>query len=164
MSEDLKKYGDLLGGDSKALANLGTVMSSGAPQVTPVWFDYDGKHFRVNSAKGRVKDRNMRRNPAVALSIVDPGNPYRYLGVLGPRRRDHGAGRATPTSTAWPRSTWARIGTRTGSPARSASSTRSRPPEPAAWARRTRRSRGGGAGGCLGGTPGAAASPRGEPC
>jgi hypothetical protein len=37
----------------------------------------------VNSAKGRVKDRNMRRNAAVALSIVDPGNPYRYLGVLG---------------------------------------------------------------------------------
>ncbi len=83
MSEALKKYGDLLGGDSKALAHLGTVMSSGAPQVTPVWFDYDGKFFRVNSAKGRVKDRNMRRNAAVALSIVDPGNPYRYLGVLG---------------------------------------------------------------------------------
>jgi PPOX class probable F420-dependent enzyme len=83
MNEDLKKYGDLLGGDSKALAHLGTVMSSGAPQVTPVWFDYDGKVFRVNSAKGRVKDRNMRRNAAVALSIVDPGNPYRYLGVLG---------------------------------------------------------------------------------
>ena len=38
---------------------------------------------RVNSAKGRVKDRNMRRNPAVALSIVDPDNPYRYVGVMG---------------------------------------------------------------------------------
>jgi hypothetical protein len=37
----------------------------------------------VNSAKGRVKDRNMRRNSAVALSIVDPSNPYRYLSVLG---------------------------------------------------------------------------------
>ena len=83
MSDDLKQYGDLLNDGQKALAHLGTVMPDGAPQVTPVWFDYDGKFFRVNSAKGRVKDRNMRRNPAVALSIVDPGNPYRYLAVRG---------------------------------------------------------------------------------
>ena len=83
MRDDLKKYGDLLRDDQKALAHLGTVMPSGAPQVTPVWFDHDGTFFRVNSAKGRVKDRNMRRNPAVALSIVDPGNPYRYVAVLG---------------------------------------------------------------------------------
>lgn len=83
MGEDLKKYGDLLSDDQKALAHVGTVMASGAPQVTPMWFDYDGTFFRVNSAKGRVKDRNMRRNPAVALSIVDPGNPYRYVGVRG---------------------------------------------------------------------------------
>jgi PPOX class probable F420-dependent enzyme len=83
MNEDLRKYGDLLTGSQKALAHLGTVMPNGGPQVTPVWFDYDGKFFRVNSAKGRVKDRNMRRNPAVSLSIVDPANPYRYLGVLG---------------------------------------------------------------------------------
>jgi len=83
MGDELKKYGDLLKDDRKALAHLGTVMPSGAPQVTPVWFDYDGKFFRVNSAKGRVKDRNMRRNPAVALAIVDPANPYRYLSVRG---------------------------------------------------------------------------------
>jgi PPOX class probable F420-dependent enzyme len=83
MNEALKKYADLLTGSQKALAHLATVMPNGAPQVTPVWFDYDGKFFRVNSAKGRVKDRNMRRNPAVSLSIVDPANPYRYLGVLG---------------------------------------------------------------------------------
>jgi PPOX class probable F420-dependent enzyme len=83
MNEDLKKYGDLLTNDKKVLAHLGTVMPNGGPQVTPVWFDYDGKFFRVNSAKGRVKDRNMRRNPAVSLSIVDPTNGYRYVGVLG---------------------------------------------------------------------------------
>jgi PPOX class probable F420-dependent enzyme len=83
MGDELKKYGDLLRDDQKALAHLGTVMPSGAPQVTPVWFDYDGKFFRVNSAKGRVKDKNMRRNPAVALSIVDPANPYRHLSVQG---------------------------------------------------------------------------------
>ena len=74
MSDALNKYADLLAGNQKALANLGTVMPNGAPQVTPVWFDYDGKFFRVNSAKGRVKDRNMRRNPAVSLAIVDPAN------------------------------------------------------------------------------------------
>ena len=83
MSDALNKYADLLAGNQKALANLGTVMPNGAPQVTPVWFDYDGKFFRVNSAKGRVKDRNMRRNPAVSLAIVDPANAYRYVGVQG---------------------------------------------------------------------------------
>jgi PPOX class probable F420-dependent enzyme len=83
VNEDLKKYSDLLGDDQKALAHLATAMSNGAPQVTPMWFDYDGTFFRVNSARGRVKDRNMRRNPAVALSIVDPANAYRYLGVRG---------------------------------------------------------------------------------
>jgi PPOX class probable F420-dependent enzyme len=83
MTDELTKYGDLLTDDQKALAHLGTVMPSGAPHVTPVWFDYDGRFFRVNSAKGRVKDKNMRRNPAVALSIVDPSNPYRYLSVRG---------------------------------------------------------------------------------
>jgi PPOX class probable F420-dependent enzyme len=83
MDDALKKYGDLLSGGQKALAHLGTVMANGAPQVTPVWFDYDGKMFRVNSAKGRVKDRNMRRNPHVSLSIVDPANPYRHIGVQG---------------------------------------------------------------------------------
>jgi PPOX class probable F420-dependent enzyme len=51
--------------------------------VTPVWFDYDGSHVRVNTAKGRVKDKNMRRNKKVALSIQDPDNAYRYLAVQG---------------------------------------------------------------------------------
>ncbi len=83
MSEALQKYADLLRDDRKALANVGTVMSDGSPQVTPMWFDYDGKVIRVNSAKGRVKDRNMRRNPAVAVSIVDPDNAYRYVAVRG---------------------------------------------------------------------------------
>lgn len=83
MKDTFKKYEDLLSHDRKALANLGTVMPDGSPQVTPVWFDYDGKVIGVNSAKGRVKDHNMRRNPNVALSIVDPENPYRYLALRG---------------------------------------------------------------------------------
>src|SRR5256712_14134345 len=53
----------------KAFANLATVMPNGSPQVTPVWFDFDGKYIRVNSARGRVKAKNMRRDPRVALCI-----------------------------------------------------------------------------------------------
>jgi PPOX class probable F420-dependent enzyme len=83
MTESLQKYADLLRDDRKALANVGTVMPDGSPQVTPMWFDYDGKLILVNSARGRVKDRNMRRNPAVAVSIVDPENAYRYVAVRG---------------------------------------------------------------------------------
>jgi len=67
----------------KAFADLATVMPNGSPQVTPVWFDFDGKYIRVNSARGRVKDKNMRRDPRVALSILDPDNPYRYLSIRG---------------------------------------------------------------------------------
>ncbi len=72
---------DLL--DSSALAYLATVMKDGAPQVTPVWFDFDGTHVRVNSTKGRLKDCNMRRDARVGLSIVDPKNPYRYVEIRG---------------------------------------------------------------------------------
>lgn len=69
--------------EKKAFASLATVMSDGTPQVTPVWVDWDGTHVLVNSARGRLKDRNMRRNAAVALSILDPENPYRYLEIRG---------------------------------------------------------------------------------
>ena len=64
-------------------AHLGTVMANGVPQVTPIWFSYDGEHIVLNSARGRVKDRNMRARPHVALSILDPENPYRYLQIIG---------------------------------------------------------------------------------
>lgn len=66
-----------------AFGHLSTLMPDGGPQVTPVWFSYDGTHIVVNSAKGRLKDRNMRARPKVALSILDPDNPYRYLQVMG---------------------------------------------------------------------------------
>lgn len=76
-----EKYQDLF--QKKAFANLATLMPDGKPQVTPVWCDFDGKHVLVNSAKGRVKDRNMRRDPRVSLALVDPDNPYRYLQLQG---------------------------------------------------------------------------------
>jgi len=75
------KYTDLF--KKKAFANLATINSDGTPQVTPVWVDYDGKHVIVNSARGRRKDKNMVANNAVALSIMDPDNPYRYLEIRG---------------------------------------------------------------------------------
>jgi PPOX class probable F420-dependent enzyme len=76
-----EKYADLF--QKKAFANLATVMPDGTPQVTPVWVDFDGTHVIVNSARGRRKDKNMSQNSSVALSIMDPDNPYRYLEVRG---------------------------------------------------------------------------------
>jgi len=76
------KYLDLFG-QKKAFASLATVMPDGSPQVTPVWFDYVGGKIRVNTARGRVKDRNMSQNSLVALDIMDPENPYRHVQVRG---------------------------------------------------------------------------------
>lgn len=59
------------------------MMPNGQPQVTPVWCDYDGQYIRVNTAKGRLKDRNMRRDPRVALMLIDSANAYRYIEVRG---------------------------------------------------------------------------------
>jgi len=66
-----------------AFAHLATVMADGSPQVTPVWCSFDGSRVWVNSAKGRLKDKNMRRNKQVALSIQDPDNAYRYMAIQG---------------------------------------------------------------------------------
>jgi len=67
----------------QAFANLATLNADGSPQVTPVWVDFDGANIVVNTARGRVKDKNLRREKRVALTILDPENPYRYLGVQG---------------------------------------------------------------------------------
>jgi PPOX class probable F420-dependent enzyme len=82
MSAVPEAYSDLLT-TKKAFANLATLNADGTPQVTPVWFDWDGSRLRINTAKGRLKDKNLRRTPAVALSIMDPDNPYRYVQVKG---------------------------------------------------------------------------------
>ncbi len=66
-----------------AFGQLGTLMPDGWPQVTPVWVDYDGTYVIFNSARGRQKDRNVRRDPRVTITVVDPENPYRYLSVRG---------------------------------------------------------------------------------
>ncbi len=76
-----EKYMDLF--QKKAFANLATLMPSGEPQVTPVWCDYRDGHVLFNSAEGRQKDRNVRRDPRVSMAILDPENPYRYLEIRG---------------------------------------------------------------------------------
>jgi PPOX class probable F420-dependent enzyme len=81
-----EKYLDLLE-QKKAFANLATTMPDGSPQVTPVWFDYKDGIVRVNTAKGRVKARTLKPGAAVALAIMDPDNPYRYIQVRGHVRR-----------------------------------------------------------------------------
>lgn len=75
------EYLDLL--HKPTFAHLTTLMPDGSPQVSPVWCDFDGTHVIINSAKGRQKDRNMRRDPRVALALSDSENPYRYLQVRG---------------------------------------------------------------------------------
>jgi PPOX class probable F420-dependent enzyme len=74
---------DLFEDETRAFAFLATTMSDGTPQVTPVWFNTDGDDILINSAQGRVKDRNMRERPQVALTIVDPQNSYRYISLRG---------------------------------------------------------------------------------
>ena len=76
-----EKYLDLT--KKKAFAQLATLMPDGTPQVSPVWFEYDGKNILINTAKGRVKDKNMRRDPRVGIDIIDPDNPYRHLSIRG---------------------------------------------------------------------------------
>ena len=74
---------DLLERDKKAIAYLALVKRDGTPQVTPIWFDYDGELIIFNTARGRVKDRIMHRHPVVAFVISDPQDPYRYIQVRG---------------------------------------------------------------------------------
>jgi PPOX class probable F420-dependent enzyme len=87
----LDKYRDIFG--KKAFVHLATVGADGRPQVTPVCADFDGTYIRINTARGRVKDRNLKRNPNVALAVQDPDNPYRYVQIRGrvAEMTEHGA-------------------------------------------------------------------------
>ncbi len=78
-----EEFLDLLTDDSKALLYLATSMSDGSPQVTPVWFNREGECIVINTNEGRAKDRNMKARPKVAMTIQDPNDPYRYLGIRG---------------------------------------------------------------------------------
>ena len=74
---------DLLTREKKAFACLALVKKDGTPQVTPIWFDYDGTYIIINTARRRVKDRILGKHPHVAVAIQDPENPYRYIQLRG---------------------------------------------------------------------------------
>lgn len=74
---------DLIQPETKAYLFLATIMPDGTPQVTPVWFDHDGEYILINTNEGRVKDRNMKERPKVAMVIQDPSDPFRYLQIRG---------------------------------------------------------------------------------
>jgi PPOX class probable F420-dependent enzyme len=65
------------------LANVATVDEHDHPQLTPVWIDLDDGELVFNTARGRAKDRNLARNPSVAVSVVDPNDPYNVVVVRG---------------------------------------------------------------------------------
>ncbi len=71
----------LLGG--KNFAHVATVMEDGSPQVSPVWIDYEDGLVVFNTAEGRLKPKNLRRDPRVAISVTNPENPYESLLIRG---------------------------------------------------------------------------------
>jgi PPOX class probable F420-dependent enzyme len=69
--------------DAKNFAHLATVDGNGAPQVTPVWIEYDGTHVLFNTEEKRAKVKHMKANPRVALSVANAENPYQYIEIRG---------------------------------------------------------------------------------
>ncbi len=70
-------------GEGKNLAIIATIMPDGSPQATAVWVDTDGEHVRFNTAEGRVKTKNLRRDPRVAVAILNADNPYEQVTIRG---------------------------------------------------------------------------------
>ncbi len=81
MASILDKVRDLF--EKPVVAALTTIMPGGQPQTTPVWVDYDGENVRVNTARGRQKDRNMTKRSKVSLLLLDPSNNYHWAEVRG---------------------------------------------------------------------------------
>ncbi len=82
MEEIPPEHRDLF--DRKTFAQFATVMPDGTPHVTPVWIDVDDDGYvLVNTVRNRRKEKNVRREPKVGLSIPDPDDPYRYLSIRG---------------------------------------------------------------------------------
>jgi PPOX class probable F420-dependent enzyme len=65
------------------IASVATVSHDDKPQLTPVWIDIEGDDLVFNTAKGRAKQSNLDRNPHIAVSLVDPDNPYNVVVVRG---------------------------------------------------------------------------------
>ena len=69
--------------EDKNLAFVATLMKDDSPQITPTWIDLVDGIIIVNTAEGRVKQRNVSRDPRVAISIVDNKNPYNMVSIRG---------------------------------------------------------------------------------
>lgn len=69
--------------DGKNFGFLATIMPDGSPQVSPVWIDREGDLVLLNTAMVRVKQRNVARDPRVAISIADQYNPYEKVAIRG---------------------------------------------------------------------------------
>ena len=69
--------------EGKNFVYIATVNPDGTPQVTPTWVDTDGNYVLINTAVGRVKHRNVKKNPHVALAITDQANPYNLIIIRG---------------------------------------------------------------------------------
>ena len=67
----------------KNFASLASVMNDGSPHVAPTWVDLDGNTILINTAGGRVKEKNIRRDNRIALSIYDQENPYNMVSIRG---------------------------------------------------------------------------------
>src|SRR5207245_10973557 len=127
-----EKYADLF--EKQAFGNLSTLMKDGSPQVTPVWVDFDGKHVRVNSAKGRVKDKNVRRDPAWPSRYRIPRIPTATSKSADASWKSRKKARTTISISSHKNILGSRS-TRSGSPAKFASCTKSSRKKLAPWAR-----------------------------
>lgn len=78
-----ESHQDLVAWETRSFAHMATVGPSGEPQSSPVWFEWDGAHIKFSLTKGRQKYRNLQRDKRVAMSIMDPNDPYRYLEIRG---------------------------------------------------------------------------------
>lgn len=69
--------------EAQHIGHIATLMEDGSPQTSPVWLDLDGDMVVFNTAEGRVKTNNLRRDPRVAVSVVNSENPYESLLIRG---------------------------------------------------------------------------------
>ena len=76
-------YRHLLADETKAFAWIATVDANHAPQLTAVWFNTDGEHIQFGTSDKTAKFRNLSANPAIAVAIVAPENPYQYIQLRG---------------------------------------------------------------------------------
>ncbi len=78
-----ESHQDLLSDEKRALGFLATVMPDGSPQLTPLWFSYENDEIKINTKRGRVKEKNMSARPQVALVILAPEDTLRFLQIRG---------------------------------------------------------------------------------